>query len=57
MKALAELNNQLGDVKLKLDISNEIALELLELRREEARAESGAQARLIRHKPPRTNWM
>jgi len=57
IKALAELNNQLADVKLKLDISNEIALEMLELRRSEARAESGAQARLIRHKPPRTNWM
>lgn len=53
MKALAEINNQLGDIKLKLDISNETALEGLELRREEARPEFGAQARPFRNMPPR----
>ena len=53
MKALAEIGNQLSDIKLKLDISNEIALEGLELRREEARPEFGAQARPYRNMPPR----
>lgn len=56
IKALKELANQLDDIKLKLDIANELAIEELELRKKEARAESGAQARLIRHKPPSSNW-
>ena len=52
MKALAEVNNNLEDLKLKLSISNEIALELLELRKSEARSEFGVQARPFRNKPP-----
>ena len=51
-KALAELGNQLSDIKLKLDVSNEIAIERLELQREEARSEFGAQARPSRNMPP-----
>ena len=54
IKALAEINNQLSDLKAKLDVANEIALERLELRRVEARPEFGAQARLYRNKPPRS---
>ena len=53
-KALAELGNQLSDIKLKLDVSNEISLERLELQRDEARPEFGAQARPFRNMPPRT---
>ena len=53
MKALAEINDQLADIKLKLDIANETALERLELEREEARPEFGAQARPYRNMPPR----
>ena len=53
-KALAEIGNQLSDIKLKLDVSNEIAIERLELQREEARSEFGAQARPFRNMPPRT---
>ena len=54
MKALAEINDQLADIKLKLDIANETALERLELEREEARPEFGAQARPFRNMPPRS---
>ena len=54
MKALAEINNHLEDIKLKLDISNEIALEELESRRGEARPEFGSQASPYRNKPPRS---
>ena len=53
MKALAEINNQLADLKLKLDVANEIAIERLELERVEARPEFGAQARPYRNMPPR----
>ena len=54
MKALAEANNNLSDIKLKLDIANEIALERLELEREEARSDFGSQASPFRNKPPRS---
>ena len=54
IKALAEINNQLSDLKAKLDVANEIALERLELRRVEARPDFGAQARPYRNMPPRS---
>ncbi len=52
MKALAEVNNNLEDIKLKLDISNELAIERLELGREKARSDFGSQASPYRNKPP-----
>ena len=56
IKALAEMNNQLDDIKLKLDISNEIGLELLELRKREARPEFGAPVRRFRNMPPSSRY-
>ena len=56
IKALAEMNNQLDDIKLKLDISNEIGLELLELRKREARPELGAPVRRFRNMPPSSRY-
>ncbi len=54
MKALAEVNNNLEDIKLKLDIANEIAIERETLEREEARSDFGSQASPYRNKPPRS---
>lgn len=56
MKAICELNNKLDDIKLKLDISNEIGLELLERRKKEARPDPGALVRRYRNKPPSSIW-
>ena len=52
LKALAQINNKLDDLKQTLFVSNEIALELLELQMKEARSDSGAQARPHRNMPP-----
>jgi hypothetical protein len=54
-KTLQEMNNHLDDIKLKLGIRNEIALELLELRKKEGRSDVGAQARPYRNIPP-SSW-
>ena len=52
VKALAQLNNNLEDIKQALFVSNEIQLELLERPMKEARSEFGAQARPSRNMPP-----
>ncbi len=51
-KALAQVNNNLEDIKQALFVSNEIALELLELPMKGARSDVGAQARPYRNMPP-----
>ena len=56
MKALEELSTKLDDIKLKIDISNEIGLELLELRKSEARPEFGAPVRRFRNMPPSSRY-
>lgn len=55
MKALHLLSNQLDDLKLKLDINNEIGLELLEERKREARPNDATQAWRVRNRPP-SSW-
>ena len=52
VKALAQVNNNLEDIKQALFVSNEIQLELLERPMKEARSEFGAQARPFRNMPP-----
>ena len=52
VKALAQVNNNLEDIKQALFVSNEIQLELLERPMKEARSEFGAQARPSRNMPP-----
>ena len=54
-KTLQEMNNHLDDIKLKLGVRNEIALELLELRKKEGCSDVGAQARPYRNIPP-SSW-
>ena len=49
---LVLVNNNLEDLKLKVSITNEIELELLELRKKEARRNSGVQARRNPDMPP-----
>ena len=55
IKALAEMNNQLDDIKLKLDINNEVGLELLERAKNRARPNNATQAWPVRNKP-RSSW-
>ena len=52
VKALAQVNNNLEDIKQALFVSNEIQLELLERPMKEARSDSGVQARPHRIMPP-----
>ena len=52
VKALAQVNNNLEDIKQALFVSNEIQLELLERPMKEARSEFDAQARPSRNMPP-----
>ena len=52
VKALAQVNNNLEDIKQALFVSNEIQLELLERPMKEARSDVGAQARPYRNMPP-----
>lgn len=55
MKAFNLLSNQLDDIKLKLDINNEIGLELLERGKREARPNGATQAWPVRNRPP-SSW-
>lgn len=48
---LVVLNNQLDDLKLKQDITNELLIELVELGKGMARSDFGAPVRPIRNKP------
>ena len=52
LSQLVLVNNNLEDLKLKVSITNEIQLELLELRKKEARRNSGVQARRYPDMPP-----
>lgn len=55
MKALHLISNQLDDLKLKLDINNEVGLELLEQGKRRARPNNATQAWPVRNKPP-SSW-
>lgn len=51
LQVLSLQTRLLEDIKLKLDINNEVLLELLELRKRKAYSDHGAQVRPIRNKP------
>ena len=55
MKALHLISNQLDDIKLKLDINNEVGLELLEQGKRRARPNNATQAWPVRNRPP-SSW-
>ena len=55
IKALYLISNQLDDIKLKLDINNEVGLELLEQGKRRARPNNATQAWPVRNRPP-SSW-